>query len=188
MIRCVQEGNEHAATTLYKAYEPQIRRIVRLRLGKHPLLMREIDSSGICQSVFKSFFFRLRLGAYDLESPAQLAALLATMANNKVVNSMHAAYGQGRDIRRNVGGLDQEPADRRVETPSQQVARHELYQQAIQLMAPEERRIQALREEGMSWQSIAQELGGTAEGRRKEHRRALDRIGHQLGVEESAEG
>ena len=39
---------------------------------------------------------------------------------------------------------------------------------------------------GRTWEEIAQELGGTPEGRRKQLARALDRVMRELGLGEEA--
>src|SRR4051794_19817654 len=76
-------GDSGAARELVGAYEPHLRRIIRLRI-RDSRLRRLYDSTDICQSVLASFFARLSLGQFDLENPAQLVRLLEAMARNKL--------------------------------------------------------------------------------------------------------
>jgi hypothetical protein len=50
-------------------------------------------------------------------------------------------------------------------------------------MDPEVREIAAGRVQGRPWEAIAAELGGTAEARRKQFVRAMDRIAERLDIE-----
>src|SRR6516165_9879252 len=86
----LRAGDPDAARELVQAYEPHLRRIIRLRL-RDSRLRRLFDSADICQSVMANFFARLSLGQYDLESPAQLVRLLEAMARNKVATQARKA-------------------------------------------------------------------------------------------------
>ncbi len=55
LMKPVRSGDEQAAVEMVKAYEPEIRRDVRLRLTDRKL-RRTLDSTDICQSVFGNFF------------------------------------------------------------------------------------------------------------------------------------
>jgi RNA polymerase sigma-70 factor (ECF subfamily) len=52
-----------------------------------------------------------------------------------------------------------------------------------QRLTPEELRVADLRAEGRQWAEIAAALGGTAQARRRQLSRALDRIAAQIGLE-----
>src|SRR5689334_17413280 len=81
----VRAGDEDAAALIVRHFEPELRRVIRLRLTD-PFLRRLVDSSDVCQSVMANFVVRLRLGQFHLEQPQNLLGLLATMARNKVIN------------------------------------------------------------------------------------------------------
>jgi hypothetical protein len=53
-------------------------------------------------------------------------------------------------------------------------------------MSPEEWQIAERRNLGRNWQQIAAELGGTAESRRKQLARAVNRVAGELGLDEVA--
>jgi ECF sigma factor len=87
VIRLARAGDEAAAASLTRAYEPFIRRFVQFRMRRrsdHDRLQPEVDTVDICQSVFKSLFVGLRGGRFELAGPEQLQKLLAAMVRFKV--------------------------------------------------------------------------------------------------------
>src|SRR6516165_4604099 len=101
----LRAGDPDAARELVEAYEPHLRRMIRLRI-RDSRLRRLFDSADICQSVMANFFTRLSLGQYDLESPAQLIRLLESMARNKVATQARKAQVTRRD-EREIDGRDE---------------------------------------------------------------------------------
>src|SRR5580704_2314877 len=99
LLRRVRAGDAQAATELVRRYEPAIRRAARVRLVD-TRLNRLLDSTDICQSVLASFFVRVGLGQYELETPEQLLKLLATMTRNKLANQVKGHRAVRRDFRR----------------------------------------------------------------------------------------
>jgi RNA polymerase sigma factor (sigma-70 family) len=182
LLRRVRSGDEKAAAELVRRYEPLVRCEARLRLTD-PRLRRLCDSQDICQSVLGSLFVRIVAGQYDLERPEQLVGLLLTMVRYKVASQARRqrrrAADQQRDESADVGALEGAAAD-----PSQGIAGRELLVQVQQRLSAEERRLVALRGQNRTWAEIATELGGTAEGRRKQLERALDLVAQQLGIDE----
>jgi DNA-directed RNA polymerase specialized sigma24 family protein len=63
------------------------------------------------------------------------------------------------------------------------VAAAEMLAEAYRRLTPDERRVVELRQQEREWADIAAEVGGTAEAVRKQHRRALDRVARELGLE-----
>lgn len=185
LLQRVRAGDEQAATELVRHYEPEIRLEIRVRLRlRHPRLRRVLDSMDVCQLVLASFFVRAAAGQYDLERPEQLLHLLRDMARNKLADQARFHQRHRRDLRREhaeeAGVLD--PAAKQ-ETPSEQVANRELLEEVRQRLSDEERDLMERRCGGQDWAGIAAELGGTAEGRRKQFARALDRVVQELGLE-----
>jgi RNA polymerase sigma-70 factor (ECF subfamily) len=180
LIRRVRAGNEEAATELVRRYEAHIRRAVRIRLD--PRLERVFDSMDICQSVLASFFVRAALGQYELDTPEQLLRLLATMARNKLSNQANKQKAGRRDYRRVTSTSGQEGGH--DASPSQQVAARELLQEARRRLSTSELRLLDLREQGREWPEIAGEIGGSPDALRKKLTRAIDRIAHELGLDD----
>ena len=180
----IRAGDAQAAEELVRRYESLIRREVRLKLHD-PSLHRVLDSVDICQSVMASFFVRAAAGQYDLSQPLQLLRLLISMARNKVAQAARHQRAQRRDNRR-VGGLGVEEVDPagNVGTPSRVVEAKELLGLVRDKLHDDERRLADMRALGHEWTVIAAEMGGTADGRRMQLTRALDRVMRDLGLEE----
>src|SRR5579862_9609855 len=98
LIRLIRRGDERAAAELVQRYERVIRRTVRIHL-QDPHLERVLDSMDICQSVLGSFFVRMNLGQFEIESPHQLLKLLTSMARNKLNDQARKFRTQRRDVR-----------------------------------------------------------------------------------------
>jgi RNA polymerase sigma factor (sigma-70 family) len=185
LLQRLRAGDPEAAALLVQRYAPAVRRALRFQL-RDPGLAREVDGSDILQSALASFFTRAAAaGGYKLETSEQLQALLIRMARNKLRHQLRKHRAQRRDGRRvlpvDVGDLDPE-ADR--PTPSRIVASRELLQAVRQGLNAEERQIADLRAEGASWAEVAARLGGTPDGRRMQHSRALGRVSRELGLDE----
>jgi RNA polymerase sigma-70 factor (ECF subfamily) len=182
----VRAGDQAAAAELVHRYESLIRREVRLRLEDRRLA-RVFDSMDVCQSVLASFFVRAVAGQYDLHEPGQLVRLLVTMARNKLVSAARQQYRQRRDPRRLAGGaagLEQVAED--SPTPSRVVAGKELLAKFLDRLSDDERRIVELRGQGLAWEEVARQLGGTAPARRMQLARAAERAARALGLEEDS--
>ena len=184
-VRRIREGDEHAAEELVRRYEPEIRLEVRgwLRL-RNPALRRVFDSMDICQSVLASFFTRAAFGEFDLEEPSQVIRLLVGMARKKVAEQARYHQRQRRDVRRvGEGDVQQGAVAATDETPSRLVSGRELLQKFRERLLDEERRIADLRARGSDWASVAAELGGTPDARRKQLARAVARVEQELGAD-----
>src|SRR5262245_29179639 len=84
-MRRVRAGDSAPAAERVRPCEPTVRRFVPVRLINSGL-RRLLDSMDICQSVMGSFFVRVAAGQFDLDTPEQLAGLLATMAHHKLAD------------------------------------------------------------------------------------------------------
>jgi RNA polymerase sigma-70 factor (ECF subfamily) len=183
-IRRIRSGDDQVAAELVRRYEPLIRREVRLHL-EDERLRRLFDSMDVVQSVLGSFFLRTAAGEYDLESPEQLGALLVTMTRNKLASAARYQYRLRRDLRRNEAdddALSTAAADE--PSPSVEIANQELLDELRQHLTSEEREIAKLRADGRSWDDVAGTLGGTAQARRMQLTRGVERAARAIGVAE----
>jgi RNA polymerase sigma-70 factor (ECF subfamily) len=187
-IRRIRAGDERAAAELVQRYEPLIRREVRMQL-QDQRLGRVLESMDVCQSVLASFFVRTATGQYDLDHPGQLVRLLASMAKNKVASAARHQHRQRRDYRRIEASGEDELAAAAASgpSPSQYVAGEELLQKCDAALSDEERQLARLRHDGMAWVEIAERIGGTAQARRVQLARAMNRVARQLGLEEEGD-
>jgi RNA polymerase sigma-70 factor (ECF subfamily) len=183
-LRRIRAGDESAAVELVRRYEPALRLEIRLRL-RDPRLRRLLEPADLCQSVLKSFFVRAAVGQFDLESPEKLLALLRTMARNKVAQQARRYKARRRDVDRDVSldaGAPLVPAA--DPSPSRVAIGRELWEAFRGRLTPDERRVAELRSQGREWAEIARDLGGTAQARRKQLARAVDRAARELGLDD----
>jgi RNA polymerase sigma-70 factor (ECF subfamily) len=187
LLRRIRAGDARAAAELVQQYEPAIRLAVRTRLTD-PALKRQLDSVDVCQSVLASFFLRAAAGQYDLADPSQLVALLVRMAQHKLASQARFHHRQRRDARQTAGLDDVAERVAAGPGPDQVAAGRDLLEALRDRLRPEERELADRRGAGQGWAEIAAALGGTADGRRIQLRRALDRVAAELGLEGDGEG
>ncbi|MFO0868917.1 MAG: ECF-type sigma factor [Pirellulales bacterium] len=188
LLRQVRAGDANAAAELVRHYEPEIRRVIRVRLTD-PRLRRVVDSMDVCQSVLANFFVRASHGEFDLQQPADLVALLVAMVRNKVIDQTRRLQAEKRDQRRLDWGGDS-VLDRVVgssASPASMVADRELLAEVRRRLADDERYLAEQRAAGREWQDLAGELGVAADALRKKLTRALDRVSLELGLTEASD-
>jgi RNA polymerase sigma-70 factor (ECF subfamily) len=186
LMRRLRAGDQAAATEVVRRYEGAICRAVHFRL-RDAHLRSVLDSADVCQSVFASFFVRVAAGQYQLETTEQLVKLLATMARNKVASQARKEHAERRDRRRSDAIGDDDQLVAVAPGPERQAAARDLLDAVYHRLSPEERRLVELRDQGRDWAAIAAEVGDTPIVLRKRLSRALDRITHQLGLDETTE-
>ena len=79
-------------------YEPEVRLVVRRQLPK--LLRSRFDSLDFLQSVWGSFFRRMRDAPTEFEDSRHLVAFLARAAKNKVIDEYRRAASLKQDMHR----------------------------------------------------------------------------------------
>jgi DNA-directed RNA polymerase specialized sigma24 family protein len=110
-----------------------------------------------------------------------------TMTRNKLVGQVRKQQTQMRDLRRREeAGQEKLQACAGGPTPSLQVTNDELIEEFRKRMSTEEWQIAQRRTQGVNWETIAAELGGTPEGCRKQLSRAVDRVSQELGLDEGS--
>src|SRR5262249_18635113 len=112
--------------------------------------------------------------------------LLVRMAQNKLASAARRQNRQRRDSRRvDPNGADQiEGVRDRSPSPSDLIAGEELLERFRRSLSEEELKLADLRRQGVGWADIAARLGGTAEARRSQLARAIDRVSRELGLDE----
>ena len=187
LMRQVRAGDAEAAAKLIQHYDAELRIIARVRLND-PGLRRVMDSMDICQSVLANFFVRVSHGQFELDSPEQLLKLLASMIRNKVTDHARRQKADRRDFRR-TAGADAYEVDvaGRQETPSQIVSAKELAQACHERFTSDERDLIEQRKLGRGWDDLGQEFGVSPDALRKKVTRAVDRVAHEVGLDESGD-
>ena len=157
----IRRGDEDAARELLARYEAQVRLVVRRQLPR--LLRSRFDSLDFLQSVWGSFFRRMRSGAEEFEDPRSLVAFLARAARNKVIDEYRRAASQKGDMRKEEPLWADGQAPRELvgddDTASEVVEARETLGR-LQDLLPEGRRVVLdLRVEGLSTREIGEKLG-----------------------------
>ena len=186
LINRVKQGEQEAAAELVRRYEPEIRRYIRLRMTSCSI-RRFVDSFDVCQSVLGRFFQCLAVDKLDISDPANLQAILRTIAKNRVYDVVSHAHAARRDVRR-VAPAGDEPlavlADS-SDTPSKLVAAEELVAAIYEKLPSEVRQLVEARMHGSNWEELAVMASSTPEAVRKQVNRAIQRAADALGLVES---
>ena len=160
LLARIKDGDEEAARELLTRYEPKVRLVVRRQLPR--LLRSRFDSVDFLQSVWGSFFHKIRTGPNDLMEEQNLIAFLAWAARNKVIDECRRAATQKQDIHREqslrIKG-DGEPGLAVGDTPSQLAQAHETYDRLRDLLPEDRRVILELKTAGYSCKDIGERLG-----------------------------
>ena len=160
LLARIKNGDEGAARELLARYESKVRLVVRRQLPR--LLRSRFDSLDFLQSVWGSFFHKIRTGPHDLDEEQNLITFLAWAARNKVIDEYRRAATQRHDIKR------EEPLDRHTgkddrlasgDTPSQLAEANETYDRLRELLPEEQRVILELKAAGHSSREIGDRLG-----------------------------
>lgn len=188
LLAKVRTGDAQAAEDLVRAYEPELRRAIRVRLTD-ARLRRLVDSVDICQSVLAGFFIRTAAGQYDIQSPEELLKLLVTMARNRVIDWARRQQATRRDGRREVSLTDENGLARPIAEdqsgPVSVVVNRDLMEKVRSRLAANELALMEQRVEGLDWNVIAAKSNEHPNAVRMRLTRALDRVAEELGLEQS---
>ncbi|MDR3619861.1 MAG: sigma-70 family RNA polymerase sigma factor [Paludisphaera borealis] len=160
-LKRIQEGDEGAARELLQRFEPEVRLVVRRQLPR--LLRSRFDSLDFLQSVWGSFFRRMRDAPTDFEDSRHLVAFLARAAKNKVIDEYRRAASLKNYIHREEplwgdGRRPKEVADP-IDSPSEVAQAHEVFDRLHALLPEERRTMLELKAEGLSSKDIGDRLG-----------------------------
>lgn len=157
----IQSGDQDAARELLSRYESEVRLVVRRQLPR--LLRSRFDSLDFLQSVWGSFFRRVRSGPTEFEDSRHLVAFLARAAKNKVIDEYRRAASQKQDVHREepLWGDGARPKDvaADVDSPSEVAQAREVFGHLQSLMPEDRRTILDLKAEGLSSRDIGDRLG-----------------------------
>jgi RNA polymerase sigma factor (sigma-70 family) len=160
LLERIKNGDEDAARELLARYESKVRLVVRRQLPR--LLRSRFDSLDFLQSVWGSFFYKIRTGPNDLDEEQNLLTFLAWAARNKVIDEYRRAATQRQDIKREEpleSQRDQEHCLATGDTPSQLAQAHETFDRLRGLLPEDQRVIVELKAAGHSCREIGDRLG-----------------------------
>jgi RNA polymerase sigma factor (sigma-70 family) len=166
LLERVRAGDEGAVAALLKAYEPEVRMMVRARLPH--VLRKRLESQDITQSIWVSLLTdddgRARL---EFASPRQFLAYVAGVARLKVLekyrqHTQTKKYDLAREeplaVRSSGSGRAMEPASADP-SPSQYVQADDLMAQLAAGRSPEEVLALQLRRQGLTFEEIGARVG-----------------------------
>ncbi|MFO0909339.1 MAG: sigma-70 family RNA polymerase sigma factor [Isosphaeraceae bacterium] len=156
----IRAGDEDAARDLLTRYEAEVRLVVRRQLPR--LLRSRFDSLDFLQSVWGSFFRRVRNGPSDFEDSRHLVAFLARAAKNKVIDEYRRAASRKQDMSREeplwVDGTRPKDVPSDVDSPSEVAQANEAFGRLRDLLPEERRTILELKAQGLSSREIGDRL------------------------------
>lgn len=184
LIQRIKDRDAEAARILFDKYEPAIRRVVRLHM-RDERMRRVLDSMDVCQSVLASFFVRVALGQYELNSSDELIRLLSVITRNKVATQVQHHWAARRDLRRDTSLNDGTfSISETCSDPAEQASVREILDKVSQGLTVEERYLAQERAAGRTWKELSGELGDSDEALRKKLSRAVNRVMSSLGFED----
>ena len=174
------KGDQSAAAELVAAFEPEIRRYIRIRMCS-PQIRRLVESGDISQSVFARFFVEIQGGANCPESPEQLRRLLMTMARNKIYDHVRRLKAAKRDIRRvetDMAAIKSACCDDPL--PDETMVTEEILDAVRAEMNFDELALVNARLEGHGWPEIATRLGVSPDAARKRYTRIIESVAQRV--------
>jgi RNA polymerase sigma factor (sigma-70 family) len=138
----IRDGDEEAARELLRLYEAKVRLVVRRQLPR--LLRSRFDSQDFVQSIWGSFFRRIKASPTELESTENLVGFLARAARNK------ESMWEGAEPRDLVDGSN---------SPSEVAEASEAFSRLRDLLPADRRNVLDLKAEGLTTVEIAAKLG-----------------------------
>jgi RNA polymerase sigma-70 factor (ECF subfamily) len=162
LLELCRAGDGEAARQLYDCYVQRLLAVARRRLGT-PLQSR-VDPEDIVQSVFRTFFGRLKAGKFRLEEQDDLCKLLVRITVNKTLRQVAYQKAAKRDPGQEAGQED--PGRERLlelmarePDPEEAAAFVDQLQAFLAAQPPQDRRVIELRLQGYGTDEIARQLG-----------------------------
>jgi len=160
-LRRIQAGDESAARELPSRFEAEVRLVVRRQLPR--LLRSRFDSLDFLQSVWGSFFRRMRTAPTEFEDSRHLVAFLARAAKNKVIDEYRRAASRKQDMHREEplwgDGMRPREVPDPADSPSEVAQAHEVLVRLRELMPEDRQAILEMKAEGLSSKDIGERLG-----------------------------
>lgn len=168
-------GDQDAARQLFNRYVDRLSAIARHRIG-HRLTAR-LDPDDVVQSVFRTFFGRVRDGQYSIEEPDDICKLLTKITVNKTLRQIEfqqaACRNPGHETRQ--GDNAQERIMELLAgdpSPEATVNFIDEFQNFLNALRRDDRTILELRFQGLDNDEVAQKLGVSD----RKVRRVIERV------------
>jgi RNA polymerase sigma-70 factor (ECF subfamily) len=162
LIKKCRSGDQEAARLLFELYAERLMTLAKWRVGAR--LTSRVDPEDILQSVFGTFFRRLREGHFQFQDQDDLLRLLVRITLHKTLKQISYQTAAKRDPHQEVGqevesneGLGQVLA--REEPPDVAIAFMDQWEAIMRRLGSQERQILEMRMQGFTNEEIAKKLG-----------------------------
>ncbi len=175
LIERCRRGDQDAARDLFDAYVERLLPLARRRISQR--LASRVDAEDIVQSVFRTFFARLKDDRFEISSQDDLFRLLVRITVHKTLRQIAHHKAAKRDPSLETGHSDSTHEEllqllSSEPTPEATVSFLDQLEHFMAQLPQEDRGILELRMEGYSTDEIAKKLGSYD----RKVRRVLERI------------
>jgi RNA polymerase sigma-70 factor, ECF subfamily len=175
LIERCRRGEQDAARTLFDAYVERLLPLARRRISQR--LASRVDAEDIVQSVFRTFFARLKDDRFEISTQDDLFRLLVRITVHKTLRQIAHHKAGKRDPGHETGQTESSSEEllqllSSEPTPEATVSFLDQLEHFMNQLPQEDRAILELRMEGYSTEEIARKLGSYD----RKIRRVLERI------------
>lgn len=175
LIERCRRGEQDAARVLFDAYVERLLPLARRRISQR--LTSRVDPEDIVQSVFRTFFARLKEDKFEIGGQDDLFRLLVRITVHKTLRQIAHHKAAKRDPSQEAGHTDSAQEQMlqlltHEPTPEATVTFLDQLEHFMGMLPEQDRQILALRMEGFSTEEIAQKIGSYD----RKVRRVLERI------------
>jgi RNA polymerase sigma factor (sigma-70 family) len=162
LLKLWQAGDETAAQKLFERYLERLLALARRRISQR--LASRVDPEDVVQSVFRTFFGRVKAGQFTIQDPEDVCKLLVRITVHKTLRQVafHKAAKRNASLE---AGHSEEAQERLLEvldrepTPEAANAFLDQLEHFLELLRPQDRQILELRMQGYNNLEIAEKLG-----------------------------
>jgi RNA polymerase sigma-70 factor (ECF subfamily) len=153
----MRAGDLEAAEEMFRAYEPELRRLVRRRLSNR--LRAKFDSLDVVQSVWVRVLHDFRAGGRDIAGAAHLRNFLVRVARNCLTDRLRH-FREALERERPLGGdAGNNPSAAPQPRPSEEARANELWETMLDNCPPEHHDVLRLKRQGLPLAAIAGRTG-----------------------------
>lgn len=158
----LRAGDPGATQKVFFTYVTRLMHLARERLSQR--MARRVDPEDIVQSVFRTFFGRLKEGHFTLETEDDLGKILVSITIRKVLRQVAFHRAAKRDPGREEDAGARSPADvleicSEEPSPDATLAFLDQLEHLLNRLSPRDRKVLEMRLQGYSNAEIAEQLG-----------------------------
>jgi RNA polymerase sigma-70 factor, ECF subfamily len=160
LLNLLRAGDEQAAQQVFDTYVNRLLHLARSRISQR--LEGRVDPEDIVQSVFRTFFSRVKAGDFTVEDQDDLGKLLGRITLYKALRQVQHHTAGKRDCARESDAdapLDLADLPGREPSPVMVVAFLDQLEHFLAALRPQDRVILEMRLEGYRTREIAHKLG-----------------------------